>query len=152
MSRGPELIITEKDNAARRIAAILSGESAEAERMNGVNVYKWGGKRCIGLSGHVVGVDFPVEYNDWRDVEPVELIDAPIDKHPTQENIVAALRRLARKAGNVVIATDYDREGELIGKEAYELVREVNEDVPVQRVRFSSITNNEVTKAFENPD
>jgi DNA topoisomerase-1 len=152
MSRGPELIITEKDNAARRIADILSGESAEADRLNGVNVYKWGGKRCIGLSGHVVGVDFPPEYNDWRDVEPVELIDAPIDKHPTQENIVAALRRLARRASKVTIATDYDREGELIGKEAYELVREVNEDVPVDRVRFSSITKREVTNAFENPD
>ncbi|QCC48559.1 DNA topoisomerase I [Halobellus limi] len=152
MSQGPELIITEKDNAARRIADILSGGSAEADRRNGVNVYKWGGKRCIGLSGHVVGVDFPPEYNDWRDVEPVELIDAPIDKHPTQENIVSALRLLARRAGRVVIATDYDREGELIGKEAYELVREVNEDVPVDRVRFSSITENEVTEAFANPD
>ena len=152
MSRGPDLIITEKDNAARRIADILSGETASAERMNGVNVYKWGGKRCIGLSGHVVGVDFPPEYNDWRDVEPVELISAPVEKHPTQENIVAALRRLARRAGNVTIATDYDREGELIGKEAYELVREVNEDVPVDRVRFSSITKREVTEAFENPD
>ncbi|MDS0298038.1 DNA topoisomerase I [Halogeometricum sp. S1BR25-6] len=152
MSKGPELIITEKDNAARRIADILSGESAEADRVNGVNVYKWGGKRCIGLSGHVVGVDFPPEYNDWRDVEPVELIGAPIDKHPTQENIVAALRRLSRNARRVVIATDYDREGELIGKEAYELVREVNEDAPVDRVRFSSITEREVTEAFENPD
>jgi len=152
MSKGPELIITEKDNAARRIADILSGGSAEADRQNGVNVYKWGGKRCIGLSGHVVGVDFPSEYNDWRDVEPVELIDAPIDKHPTQENIVSALRLLARRAGRVVIATDYDREGELIGKEAYELVREVNEDAPIDRVRFSSITENEVVDAFENPD
>jgi DNA topoisomerase-1 len=152
MSQGPELIVTEKDNAARRIADILSGGSAEADRLNGVNVYKWGGKRCIGLSGHVVGVDFPPEYNDWRDVEPVELIDAPIDKHATQENIVAALRRLARKAGRVAIATDYDREGELIGKEAYELVREVNEDVPVDRVRFSSITEREVKEAFEEPD
>ncbi len=82
MSRGPELIITEKDNAARRIADILSGETASAERMNGVNVYKWGGKRCIGLSGHVVGVDFPPEYNDWRDVEPVELIGAPSRNTP----------------------------------------------------------------------
>ncbi|NUE01965.1 DNA topoisomerase I [Halorubraceae archaeon YAN] len=152
MSRGPELIITEKDNAARRIAEILSGESAETDRMNGVNVYKWGGKRCIGLSGHVVGVDFPSEYNDWRDVEPVELISAPIDKHPTQENIVAALRRLARNASAVTIATDYDREGELIGKEAYELVRDVNDDVPIDRVRFSSITKNEVTEAFANPE
>ncbi|MFB9804988.1 DNA topoisomerase I [Haladaptatus pallidirubidus] len=147
-----ELIITEKDNAARRIADILSGESADADRQNGVNVYKWGGKRCIGLSGHVVGVDFPPEYNDWRDVEPVELIDADIEKQPTKENIVRTLRLLARDAGRVTIATDYDREGELIGKEAWELVREVNEDVPINRVRFSSITENEVTSAFENPD
>src|SRR6056297_772877 len=147
-----ELIITEKDNAARRIADILSGESAEAERKNGVNVYKWGGRRCIGLSGHVVGVDFPDEYNDWRDVEPVELIDAPIEKKATKENIVSTLRLLARKADTVTIATDYDREGELIGKEAWELVREVNDEVPIRRVRFSSITQNEVTNAFENPD
>jgi DNA topoisomerase-1 len=147
-----ELIITEKDNAARRIADILSGESAEAERKNGVNVYKWGGRRCIGLSGHVVGVDFPDEYNDWRDVEPVELIDAPIEKKATKENIVRTLRILARKANQVTIATDYDREGELIGKEAWELVRDVNDEVPIRRVRFSSITENEVTSAFEDPD
>ncbi|WP_142859725.1 DNA topoisomerase I [Salinigranum halophilum] len=152
MTSGPELIVTEKDNAARRIADILSGGTAETERMNGVNVYTWGGKRVVGLSGHVVGVDFPREYADWRDVEPVELIDASVEKRPTQENIVRAVRRLARKAGSVVIATDYDREGELIGKEAYELVREVNEDVPVNRVRFSSITDREVKEAFANPD
>jgi DNA topoisomerase-1 len=152
MSSGPELIVTEKDNAARRIADILSGGTAETERMNGVNVYAWGGTRVVGLSGHVVGVDFPPEYEDWRDVEPVELIDAAVEKRPTQENIVRALRRLARTAGRVVIATDYDREGELIGKEAYELVREVNEDVPIERVRFSSITEREVTEAFAEPD
>ena len=152
MKRGPELIITEKDNAARRIAEILSGGSAEAERSDGVNVYKWGGKRCIGLSGHVVGVDFPAEYADWRDVEPVELIDAAIEKRPTQEGIVRALRRLARNASRIVIATDYDREGELIGKEALDLVREVNDEAPVDRVRFSSITDREVTEAFRTPD
>jgi DNA topoisomerase-1 len=152
MKRGPELIVTEKDNAARRIADILSGGSAAADRVNDVNVYEWGGKRCIGLSGHVVGVDFPPEYGDWRDVEPVELVDAPVEKRPTQENIVAALRRLARNASRVVIATDYDREGELIGKEAYELVREVNDEAPVDRVRFSSITDREVTAAFADPD
>jgi DNA topoisomerase-1 len=152
MSSGPELIITEKDNAARRIADILSDGAAETERMNGVNVYTWGGTRVVGLSGHVVGVDFPPEYEDWRDVEPVELIDASVEKRPTQENIVRALRRLSRRAGRVVIATDYDREGELIGKEAYELVREVNGEVPVDRVRFSSITDREVTEAFAEPD
>ncbi|SHG39046.1 DNA topoisomerase I [Halobaculum gomorrense] len=147
-----ELIVTEKDNAARRLSEILSNGDFDTERRAGVNVYRWGGTRCIGLSGHVVAVDFPPEYDDWRDVEPVELIDAPVRKRPTQEGIVRALRLLSRDADRVVIATDYDREGELIGKEAYELIREVNEEVPVDRVRFSSITENEVREAFDDRD
>jgi DNA topoisomerase-1 len=146
-----KLIITEKDNAARRISEILSEGSFASERKNGVNIYRWGGKRCIGLSGHVVGVDFPPEYDDWRDVEPVELVDAPMVKRATKENIVGALQSLAREADSAVIATDYDREGELIGKEAYELVEEVSE-APIRRVRFSSITEREVTEAFSDPD
>jgi DNA topoisomerase-1 len=148
-----ELIITEKDNAARRIADILSDGSAGTDRRNGVNVYQWGGGEtvCVGLSGHVVGVDFPPEYDDWRDVRPVELLHADIEKRPTQENIVRTLQQLAREADEAVIATDYDREGELIGKEAYELVDEVA-SIPIQRVRFSSITEREVKEAFENPD
>ncbi|MFB6153031.1 MAG: DNA topoisomerase I [Halodesulfurarchaeum sp.] len=147
-----ELIITEKDNAARRIADILSDGSASTEQVGGVDVYSWGTHRVIGLSGHVVGVDFPSEYEDWRDVEPAELVHADVKKRVTQERIVNSLQRLARRAEKVVIATDYDREGELIGKEAYELVREVNEDVTIDRVRFSSITENEVREAFANPD
>ncbi len=146
-----ELIITEKDNAARRIAEILSEDSAEVERQNGVNVYRWGDKRVVGLSGHVVGVDFPPEYSDWRDVEPVELIDADITKSATKENIVRTLRQLAGRADEAVIATDYDREGELIGKEAYEIIRDET-DVPIKRVRFSSITEREVKDAFADPD
>lgn len=146
-----ELIITEKNNAARRIADILSDGSATAERYNGVNVYSWGNRRCIGLSGHVVGIDFPSEYSDWRDVRPVELVGAQVVKTETRENIVGALRSLARDAESAVIATDYDREGELIGKEAYELVNE-EIDGSIHRVRFSSITDREVTTAFSNPE
>ena len=145
------LIITEKNNAARRIAEILSDETHEVETQNGVNVYRWGDTCVVGLSGHVVGLDFPEEYSNWRDVEPVELIDADIITAPTQENIVRALAKLSKRATRVTIATDYDREGELIGKEAYELVRE-HFDGPVERVRFSSITDREVREAFENPD
>ena len=146
------LIVSEKDNAARRIAEILSGGSASAERQGGVNVYGWGGTRVVGLSGHVVGVDFPEEYSNWNKVDPADLVRAEIVKTPTREDIVNTLKRLARRADRVTIATDYDREGELIGKEAYELVREVDPDVPIDRVRFSSITQREVTEAFGSPD
>ena len=147
-----ELIITEKNNAARRIADILSDGSSRTERVGGVDVYAWGTHRVIGLAGHVVGVDFPEEYSEWRDVEPAELVHAPIETRVTKQDIVSSLKRLTRDADRVTIATDYDREGELIGKEAYELVREVDESVPVDRVRFSSITENEVKSAFAEPD
>jgi DNA topoisomerase-1 len=146
-----KLIITEKDNAARRIAEILSEGSADVDRENGVNVYRWGDTRVIGLSGHVVGLDFPSEYSNWRDVEPVELIDADIVTEPTQENIVETLTTLAKRADEAIIATDYDREGELIGKEAYELIEDEIEG-QIKRVRFSSITEGAVTDAFAKPD
>ncbi len=147
-----ELIVTEKDNAARRLSEIRSQGSFETERRAGTTVYRWGVTYCVGLSGHVVGLDFPPEYSDWRDVEPVELIDAPVEKEPTKEGIVAALRSLAAEADRVIVATDYDREGELIGKEAYEIVRDAAPEVPVDRVRFSSITDREVNEAFAEPD
>ena len=146
-----KLIITEKENAARRIAEILSEGTADVEQRNGVNIYRWGDKRVVGLSGHVVGLDFPEEYNNWRDVQPAELIDAKITTEPTKENIVSTLELLAKNADEGVIATDYDREGELIGKEAYEIIKD-DIDGDIERVRFSSITDNEVREAFANSD
>lgn len=145
------LIVSEKDNAARRIAEVLSGGSATTDRAGSVNVYTWSGHRVIGLSGHVVGVDFPEEYSNWNQVDPSALVDAEVVKSPTRSDIVRELQRLATSASRVVIATDYDREGELIGKEAVELVREVTGDVPIERVRFSSLTETAVKEAFDSP-
>ncbi|MFW6436511.1 MAG: DNA topoisomerase I [Halococcoides sp.] len=144
------LIVTEKDTAARRIAEIL-GEGAATVDSGDVPVRSWADSTVVGLSGHVVEVDFPPEYGEWRDVEPVELIDADVVTRPSREDIVARLQSLASEADSVVIATDYDREGELIGKEAHDLVREVT-DAPIERVRFSSITAEEVRSAFAEAD
>ncbi|MFB6110963.1 MAG: DNA topoisomerase I [Halobacteriaceae archaeon] len=146
-----ELIVTEKDTVARRLAEILSAEEFEVASRADVDVYHWDDQWCVGLSGHVVGVDFPPEYENWRDVRPRELVTADIVTRPTREDRVTALQSLAREADRVVIATDYDREGELIGKEAFDLIREVT-DVPVDRVRFSSITPTEVREAFADRD
>ncbi len=104
----------------------------------------------IGLRGHVVEVDFEPGYDNWRSAThpPRSLIHAGTIKRPTEKKIVSTLQKLARKADRVTIATDYDTEGELIGKEAYELVRAVNRDVPIDRARFSAITQEEITRAF----
>ncbi|MFB6284148.1 MAG: DNA topoisomerase I [Halobacteria archaeon] len=149
-----ELVISEKNNAAERISEILSRGDFDKGRVNGVPVYEWydGEKKvCIGLAGHVVEVDFTEEYDDWNAVAPSDLIDAELVKRPSKKDIVGAVESLARDADRAIIATDYDSEGELIGKEAYEIIKDTSE-IPVARVRFSSLTPGEVRGAFEEPD
>ena len=65
-----------------------------------------------------------------------------------EKEIVRSLKNLAKKADEVVIATDFDREGELIGSDASGLVRDVNRAVPIKRARFSAITKDEIERAF----
>jgi DNA topoisomerase-1 len=148
------LIIAEKNIAANRIAHILSGkDKVSAKKEGGVNVYNFGDKTSIGLRGHVVEVDFVEGYTNWRSQErpPRSLIDAGTIKRPTEPTIVKLIQKIAKKANRVTIATDFDTEGELIGKEAYELVRAVNQKVPIDRARFSAITKEEINRAFSEP-
>jgi DNA topoisomerase I len=105
----------------------------------------------VGLSGHVVGVDYPPGYNNWQKVDYKDLIYADIVTKPTQEKIIAALRTLGKEAEKVTIATDYDREGELIGVEALKIAQEVNPRIKADRVRYSAITQSEIQGAFSNP-
>ncbi|MHC1626331.1 MAG: DNA topoisomerase I [Methanoculleaceae archaeon] len=148
------LIVAEKNLSAQRIARILAGNGrVETERHSGVNLYRFDQTVAIGLRGHVVEVDFEEGYEDWRrtDRPPRSLIDAPTTKRVTEKNIVRLLTRKARDADRVTIATDFDTEGELIGKEAYEIIRAANPDVRVYRARFSAITHDEIREAFRKP-
>ncbi|MDY6776248.1 MAG: DNA topoisomerase I [Halobacteria archaeon] len=145
-----ELIVAEKNNAARRISEVLSQKDFSTTKVNGVPVYEWDDRRCIGLAGHVVEVDFTEEYNDWHSTDPSDLIDADVTKKPSKKDIVGAVEKVARESRRAIIATDYDSEGELIGKEAYEIIKDVS-DIPVKRVRFSSLTPGEIRDAFSNP-
>ena len=145
------LIVAEKNISARRIAEILgSGKRIVENKDAGVSTYSFGDTTTVGLRGHVVEIDFVPGYSNWRSEEfkPRSLIDAKTIKIPTEKKIVSLLQKLARKADRVTIATDFDTEGELIGKEAYELVRAVNPKVVVDRARFSAITAQELTHAF----
>jgi len=147
------LIVAEKNISARRIAEILSeGKKITEHRDTGVSTYTVGDTTTVGLRGHVVEIDFEPGYKNWRSEEstPRSLIDAKTIKVPTERKIVALLQKLAKQADRVTIATDFDTEGELIGKEAFELVRAVNAKVPVDRARFSAITPQEIQHAFSN--
>lgn len=124
------LIITEKNNSAKKIADILSGGAAKADAAYKVPFYTWsdgdGEQMAVGLKGHVMGVAFPDRYSNWQQTDLHELIDAKLVAEPTDKNVVKAIGKLAKDADSIVIATDYDREGELIGLEALGQVLKAN--------------------------
>ncbi len=64
----------------------------------------------------------------------------------TAHNIVSTLHDLAKEAEEIVIATDFDREGELIGLETVRLLDLGKKKVG--RARFSAFTRQEIDEAF----
>ncbi|MDQ5817669.1 MAG: DNA topoisomerase I [Actinomycetota bacterium] len=150
------LIISEKANAAKKIAQFLAEGSVKDGKHRSVphHTFTWKGEECVsvGLKGHVLNPEYPEEYSNWQKVEPSELIDAQILKAVSEKGVADAVKSLAKKADRVVIATDFDREGELIGVEALSLAFEANPKLMdhVERARFSALTKGEVTRAFEN--
>lgn len=148
------LILTEKSNAAKRIADILSGGKARVEKLNSLPVYTFKDNGadviCVGLKGHILKVDFPNTYSNWQGVDPKSLIDAEILKVPTKGSvsIIKLIQKQAKDADEIIIATDFDREGELIGVDAINKMREVNQKAEVKRARFSALTPQEIKKAF----
>jgi DNA topoisomerase-1 len=150
------LIISEKANAAKKIAQFLAEGPVQEGKHRSVphHSFAWKGEECVsvGLKGHVLNPEYPEEYSNWQKVEPSELIDAEILKSVSEKGVAEAIRSLSKKADRVVIATDYDREGELIGVEALSLAFEANPKLMdhVERSRFSALTPGEVNRAFDN--
>ncbi|MEM3058971.1 MAG: DNA topoisomerase I [Methanomassiliicoccales archaeon] len=144
------LVISEKTNAAARIASILGQGSYSRKNLYGTPVFQVsrnGQDICIvGLRGHILELDYPDELNDWRKVDIRDLIYAVPRKKIIARNIVSALKELAKEADQIIIATDYDREGELIGLETVKLLS--IDPNKVRRARFSALTKSEIEKAF----
>jgi len=127
------LIVTEKDSAARKIADILGGKVTVNEHGSGrqkVKSYHFAyddeDAVAIGLRGHVMQTVFPNTYRRWSLKYLGDMIERPdlawvVDG--SAATTLSALRKAAKGATEVVIATDYDREGELIGHEALQILR-----------------------------
>ena len=91
-----------------------------------------------------------VELGAWKMDALPYLVYAPIEKLPKEKDIIRSLKNLAKKADSIIIATDFDREGELIGSDVLTCVKEANDTAPIARARYSAITKEEITRAFTN--
>ena len=149
-----KLVICEKNIAARRIAYILSGGKSKSSRFGKTPVYEftkddepW---KVVGLRGHIINLDYPADFNRWNKVTPKALIDVEPCKKITEKGIASALKSLVDKNPFLIVATDYDREGELIGVEVINLIKNYNKDVnQIKRAKFSAITKYEIKNAFD---
>ncbi len=149
-----KLIISEKDIAARRIAYILSEGKSKSSKIGKTPVYEFSKDnvtwKIIGLKGHIINVDFPAGFNQWHKISPMELIEVNPCKKVSEKGIAAALKSLAEQNPFLIVATDYDREGELIGVEIVDLLKEYNKNInQIKRAKFSAITTQEINEAFD---
>jgi len=146
------LIVTEKFNTALRIAVVLSDGRMRRNRVAGTPVFEFdlegGPVAVVGLRGHIVELDYPTEFAEWSLEALPRLIDAAPNKRVTEPAIVKALEEIVRGFDRVIIATDFDREGEVIGLECLTLLQKIHPTIEVKRARYSALTRDEIEQSF----
>ncbi len=146
------LVVTEKFSTALRIAIVLSDGRMQRTRLAGTTVFRFerpdGPYAVTGLRGHIVELDYPEEFSDWTLSALPKLLETEPLKRVTESGIVSALKSIVREFDQVIIATDFDREGELIGLECLELLQEVHPTIEVKRARYSALTRDEIEQSF----
>jgi len=148
-----KLVICEKNIAARRIAYILSDGKLKTKRLGIIPVYEFTKNdevwEVVGLKGHIVNLDFPHGFNQWTKTSLFHLIEVEPCKKIQEKSIASAIKSLSDKNPDIIVATDFDREGELIGVEAVNLIKDQNPNIKnITRARFSALTDYEVKNAF----
>ncbi|MDO8528580.1 MAG: DNA topoisomerase I [Nanoarchaeota archaeon] len=145
---GYELIITEKPQAAAKIASAL-GKSTQ-RNLGGVSYFELNknGKEIVVACavGHLFtlsqtksGSNIPVFDIQW-------LPNFLVRKKDFTKKYYDIILKLAKNAGSITIATDYDIEGEVIG---LNVVKYICNQKDANRMKFSTLTPNELNESYE---
>lgn len=144
------LIITEKPQAAEKIAAALSDGKDNRYSDNGISYYEFqkDGRHIIvacavghlfSLSQDVKGSNYPIFEVSWKP-------NFEVRKKDFTKKYYTNLQKLMKRAKEIIVATDYDVEGEVIG---YNIVRFIGHQKDAKRMKYSSLTKNELEEAFQ---
>jgi len=144
------LIITEKPQAAQKIAMALGRATKKVENRVSYYQLKRDDKTILVASavGHLFGLTYAKGQKGWPVFE--------LEWFPSYEKKNSAftkkyfdlLKKLSRKAEEVIIATDYDIEGEVIG---WNVLRFICNKETAKRMKYSTLTKNELENSYENP-
>ncbi len=146
------LIITEKPQAAAKIAAALSdGKDKRMPGGKGVYYYELerNNKKIVVACavGHLFSVSqtkktsgYPVFDIGWKP-------NFEVRKRDFTKNYYLTIQRLAKNASEIIISTDFDIEGEVIG---YNIIRFIANRKDARRMKFSSLTVDELQNSYDN--
>ncbi len=138
------LILCEKPQAAMKIAYSLADIAPVKRNFFGVPYYEINheDKKYIVASavGHLYGLRQRGSSKDWPsfDIEWAET-------ESFGRKYISALKSLAKEAEDVIIATDYDVEGEVIG---FNVLRFIFNRENAQRMKFSALTKYDLQNSF----
>jgi len=141
-------IIAEKEEAGRRLAEILIPNFKE-ESLYNVTFFRGNDTVIIPARGHIVQSSI----RELRRVKTLEELPKTsiiwkIDK--INKNRIVVFNELLKNSDEYIVATDWDREGEVIGYNILKYCLGITEPQQIKRAYYSSLTEREIRESFIN--
>jgi len=149
-SKDYTLIITEKPQAALKIATALG----DTKKINDLGASYFEveskGKKILVASaaGHLFNLTYKKGQKGWPIFETEWQPSFMLKKSSFTKKYYDLLKKLSKKAKEIIIATDFDIEGTVIG---WNVLRFICGQKNAKRMKFSTLTKEELEKAFESP-
>ncbi len=148
--KGYILIITEKPQAAQKIADALTEGKVIKNSLGNVPYYtlQRNGKdiQVACAVGHLFSIAQIHARNKWPTFDIQWAPNYLVRKNDFTKRYYDVIAKLSKNASEIVVATDYDIEGEVIGMN---IVRYICGQKDAERMKFSTLTSKEIQEAFE---
>ncbi|MHA1166852.1 MAG: DNA topoisomerase [Candidatus Hodarchaeales archaeon] len=154
------LVIGEKTSQVKKFVSVLLKNTRTSKE--GKMVYSYSGSWTEGnitydlcflpLTGHISSIDTEKGFG-WKETPPISIVTNPkalvVKYQAKYRNII---NRLATNMDQIWLATDPDSEGDNIAHEALTLALNRNPELSksIKRIWNSSLTKNEIIRAFKN--
>jgi DNA topoisomerase-1 len=147
VNRDAILIVTEKPQAALKIASALGNARKYTEGNVAFYEVVRNGKKIIVASavGHLFNLVTAEGQRGWPIFE-MEWSPA-YKKQAYMKNYAYLLANLSKRASEVIVATDYDIEGEVIG---WNVARFLCNSTNAKRMKYSTLTKQELERSYDN--
>lgn len=142
------LILAEKEEAARAIGMILSGGALEQRELDGMTYFEFGDTQVAAARGHLIEPAVKGIITT-KSIEELPKTEVGWRVRKRNKERLKTIGVLCRDAKEIIIATDWDREGEVIGWNILRHLRIEEDPGKIKRAYFSALTEREVTHAFK---